>query len=164
MGGQLGSRTVVRGTTMTELDMKDFHAKKKADTERMLAVDDWRTSLVDAGRLRQFKICLHILILVIGLLHACKVCFQMYPEAISVFGWPVFVARMCGMMAACWTAVLYLTMARGFLTKLHKCTSKRGVIVAILDGHKELHILAGKTLFVAGIVHGIAHCIGTVPG
>merc|ERR1712224_983704 len=145
-------------------DMKDFRARKKAATDQMFALDDWKTLMVAANTLNKFKWGLSFVIFMIGLLYACKVCFYMYPEAINVFGWPMFVARMCGMMAACWTAVLYLTMARGFLTRLHKCTSRRSMIATIFDGHKELHMMAGKTLFVDGLVHGVAHCVGTVPG
>merc|ERR1719502_1498255 len=115
---------------MTELDMADFRAQKKErETERARALDNWKATVVDANTLKKTKWGLSLIIGVVGLFYACKVCFQMYPEAISVFGWPIFVARACGMMAACWTAVLYFTMARSFLTRLQRCTSKRGVMV-----------------------------------
>merc|ERR1719343_42675 len=84
----------------------------------------------------------------------------MYKDAVKIFGWPIFFARAGGMGAACWTAVLYLTMSRGFLARL----PPQAKIANIVDAHKELHIWAGKAMCITGLVHVIAHCIGTVPG
>merc|ERR1719379_1028288 len=83
--GLVGSRTVGRGTTMTELDMKDYRAQKQAETDRALAFDNWTASVVDANTLKKTKWGLSLLILVVGIFYASKVCFHMYPEAISVF-------------------------------------------------------------------------------
>jgi len=68
------------------------------------------------------------------------------------------------MMAACWTGILYWTMAREFLSGLYRCTRGRSVLVAPLDGHKDLHIMSGMALCATAVEHTVAHMIGTVPG
>lgn len=67
-------------------------------------------------------------------------------------------------MAACWTGILYWTMARGFLTGLYPLTYGKSDLVAPLDGHKDLHIMSGMALCATAIEHTVAHIIATVPG
>jgi len=154
---------MAKATTMTAKHVST-HLEDKRKNKHSLMQDgiEWKASF--QGDLTTWKILLHVLVFGIGLAYAFKVVLDMYPEAIDNFGWPVFFARMGGMMAACWTGIMYWTMARGFLSELYAFTRGTSVLVAPLDGHRDLHVMSGMALCATAVEHTVAHMIGTVPG
>eukprot|EP00927_Polykrikos_kofoidii_P053152 TRINITY_DN4737_c0_g1_i8.p1 TRINITY_DN4737_c0_g1~~TRINITY_DN4737_c0_g1_i8.p1 ORF type:complete len:816 (+),score=96.17 TRINITY_DN4737_c0_g1_i8:66-2513(+) len=108
-------------------------------------------------------ICFGVLCICIG--YAAEVCFHKYPGAIDMFGWPIFIARAGGMGAVLWTGLIYLSMARTFFRiSFLTCARPGSLLGDILDCHKELHMFFGKMVLFTGIIHTVAHCVGTVPG
>merc|ERR1719247_2539259 len=88
----------------------------------------------------------------------------MYVGVIDLFGWPVYFARMGGMGCACWTAILYATMSRTVLSWLSIRVPKTEGWLTFFDAHKDLHVLAGKSMAATAAEHIVAHTIGTIPG
>eukprot|EP00928_Gymnodinium_smaydae_P070765 TRINITY_DN54537_c0_g1_i1.p1 TRINITY_DN54537_c0_g1~~TRINITY_DN54537_c0_g1_i1.p1 ORF type:complete len:1018 (-),score=227.25 TRINITY_DN54537_c0_g1_i1:154-3051(-) len=160
-GSRLMNATVTMGAKDVEVHLQERRLARARQGQQNAEEEPL---LVDPTRLRLIKWALHIFVLAISNAYAIKVVAHMYKGALEVFGWPIYFARMGGMGCALWTAILYLTMARGFLTKLHDCCPRGQLLVTLLDGHKDLHILAGKAMFAMGIEHTVAHLIGTVPG
>merc|ERR1719440_1537953 len=68
------------------------------------------------------------------------------------------------MGAACWTAILYATMARSTLTWLATIVPATERWLTFFDAHKDLHVLAGFAMAGTAAEHVVAHCIGTIPG
>jgi len=158
-GSQESRASITQDTVKTYL--KDKEAKQRKMS--MLDVSDWRAMLVEIDTVRKMQVGLACVIFIISNAYAIKVVTQMYPDAINIFGWPIYFARMGGMGAACWTAVLYFTMSRGFLTVIYNGRWPN-CMVAPFDAHKDLHVFAGMAMVFTGSVHTVAHICGTVPG
>lgn len=158
-------------TALTERLRKDLtiswkdveHYKKQKRALQSTFTEGWKATLVDLSVIEKMKWALALLVLLISNAYALKVVLLMYPKAIEVFHWPLYVGRMCGMAAALCTMILYWSMARSFLSRMYGCHFGQWA-VAPLDGHKDIHMFAGIALTVVGVVHTAAHLLGTVPG
>mmetsp|Transcript_65294 Transcript_65294/g.156051 ORF Transcript_65294/g.156051 Transcript_65294/m.156051 type:complete len:900 (+) Transcript_65294:106-2805(+) len=118
------------------------------------------------GRRYGRKGLFHAMILVISAAYATDVVSNKYTDAIDMFSWPIYFARLGGLACVLLTAVLFLSMSRtlhAFLTRLLP-RQGRGFWFTFLDSYKEIHIMAGKALLFYSILHTFAHSIGTVPG
>jgi len=126
---------------------------------------DW-TGFVSTGYLRGISISLHSLVLVLCAIYAADLVTNKYPSAVMLFSWPVYFARLGGMACTIYSALLFLSMARGLLSLLSRCLPKHGrnLWFTFLDSHKDLHIECGKALVFYSVLHTVGHCIGTVPG
>merc|ERR1719456_241674 len=138
----MASRQLGKQNTMEDKDVKKYFAKLKGEQKNHFGVQEWRAHLANASMVKKFKWALTFLILVISNAYAIKVVAQMYPDVLKRFGWPVYFARMGGMGVACWTAILYATMARGALTWLSLKVPSTESWLTFFDAHKDLHILA----------------------
>eukprot|EP00930_Biecheleria_cincta_P078304 TRINITY_DN6572_c0_g1_i11.p1 TRINITY_DN6572_c0_g1~~TRINITY_DN6572_c0_g1_i11.p1 ORF type:complete len:938 (+),score=171.60 TRINITY_DN6572_c0_g1_i11:135-2948(+) len=154
----------VRGVLHTKLSEAEIKAYKTKLHDSHLHVGDWKAGLASADTVSGAKFTMCILVFIASNAYAIKVVTSMYKDIFKVFGWPIYIARAGGMGAALWTAILYLTMSRSLLTQISRCVRSGGIIMAYLDAHKDLHILAGKAMFVTAVLHVAAHLMGTVPG
>eukprot|EP00439_Symbiodinium_sp_Y106_P048246 s3994_g6.t1 len=127
---------------------------------------DWTGHVVNTSYLRMISFSLHLLVLLTCLGYASDLVTNKYPNAVTLFSWPIFFARLGGMACAIYSALLFLSMSRGLLSLLSRCLPKHGrnLWFTFLDSHKDLHIECGKALVFYSALHTVGHCIGTVPG
>jgi len=158
-------RSISVGPAMVEMFRKSQEEESKATCLLRRGQTRLLKAFSSASSVQWTWRALSLLVFIISNAYALEVVLHMYPDALKVFGWPIYFARMGGMASACWTAVMYWTMARGLLSRMYVCLgSKRGMLVAPLDAHKDIHILSGGALVACGVEHIIAHLMGTVPG
>lgn len=142
----------------TDILVREVKAKKN-----QAALQEDYLSFGNSYEIGCFKLATGLLVLAISTVYAFRVVLVTYPGVIDVFGWPVFVARLGGMGCAIWTAILYLTMAKTLIKGVLRYFRCCGALSPLLDAHKEMHTFAGKWMLITGIVHTLAHCVGTVP-
>jgi len=139
----------------------------RAGKSRMsVELPDWTGHVVNTSYLRMISFSLHLLVLLTCLGYASDLVTNKYPNAVTLFSWPIFFARLGGMACAIYSALLFLSMSRGLLSLLSRCLPKHGrnLWFTFLDSHKDLHIECGKALVFYSALHTVGHCIGTVPG
>lgn len=123
----------------------------------------WHQHL-EPGEAAMAKVIIVLVVTGISLYSAVTLCFKTYPESLEYFGIPFFFARGTGMMCALLTGIIYATMARTAGKAIFKCMNPGSIMATFFDAHKDLHVFCGKMLFVASVVHTIAHLIGTAKG
>mmetsp|Transcript_18909 Transcript_18909/g.43975 ORF Transcript_18909/g.43975 Transcript_18909/m.43975 type:complete len:955 (+) Transcript_18909:90-2954(+) len=137
-------------------------------TQQMLhmKVPDWKGHFASPDYVRFIRALFHGTILIISAAYALDVVSNKYTDAMDMFSWPIFFARLGGMACALWTAILFLSMSRTLHTFLARLLPKTGrnFWFTFLDSHKDIHIMAGKALMIYAGIHVLAHSIGTVPG
>ncbi|CAE7536273.1 noxC [Symbiodinium natans] len=133
---------------------------------KMLDLPDWTGHFINTSYLRMISYGLHLLVFLSCLGYASDLITNKYPNAVTLFSWPIFFARLGGMACAIYSALLFLSMSRGLLSLLSRCLPKHGrnLWFTFLDSHKDLHIECGKALVFYSALHTVGHCIGTVPG
>merc|ERR1740123_597172 len=104
-----------------------------------------------------------IIVLLLSNAYAIKCVLHMYKDAITLLGWPVYVARAAGMGAELFTGLLYLTMSRTLLTKVSRWVKRCSSLLACLDAHKEIHVLSAQAMLVMAVLHVGGHMFSTVP-
>jgi hypothetical protein len=159
--GNLAERELGVNPGLTNKDVQKMIKEKQKQ-----ATQEWTAHMIPKNSVKKMKIAVNSLVFVISFAYACKVVWQMYKDAgiIELLGWPVFFARMGGMACAIWTAILYASMSRSFVTTIGIALPNWPNFNAILDMHKELHVMAGWGMLATGFEHTVAHAIGTVPG
>jgi len=154
-GGENNQSKVLKSRQRAPTSMTMKGSMDKLASKRWLSVSE-------DGRI---KLVLSAIVFLLSNLYALEVCCIMYPGVVGLFGWPIYVARAGGCGALLWTALLFLSMSRTFLrVAMRQVPIRSRWAHQIADCHKELHIFCGQMLLATSLVHGLAHCIGTVPG
>jgi len=128
-------------------------------------VPDWRGHFVSPNYFRVANVSMHVLVFGLSAAYASDLVIDKYPDAVKLFSWPIWFARLGGMATSIWTALLFLSMSRALLSSLSRSLPRWASFCFIfLDSHKDFHIEAGKALCFYSSVHVTGHTIGTVPG
>ena len=129
------------------------------------AVPDWRGYFVSPNYFRYANVAIHFVVFGLSAAYASDLVIDKYPDAIKLFSWPIWFARLGGMATSIWTALLFITMSRAMLSSISRCLPKwASFCIVFLDSHKDFHIEAGKALCLYSSIHVTGHTIGTVPG
>lgn len=128
-------------------------------------VPDWRGHFVSPNYFRCWNIGIHFVVFGLSAAYASDLVIDKYPDAVKLFSWPIWFARLGGMATSIWSALLFLTTSRAMLSSTSRCLPKwASVLITFLDSHKDFHIEAGKALCLYSSIHVTGHTIGTVPG
>lgn len=134
-------------------------AKKSADSE------SWGNPFQQGSLVQRMRIFWFVFVFVVSNLWALRLLLPApygNQDPLRILGHWIYLARGCGMGTAVVTALLYISMARGFLTFLSNIVRTDGRICSMLDAHKELHIFFGRMLGWYAIAHCFGHCMSTV--
>eukprot|EP00929_Paragymnodinium_shiwhaense_P010119 TRINITY_DN11460_c0_g1_i1.p1 TRINITY_DN11460_c0_g1~~TRINITY_DN11460_c0_g1_i1.p1 ORF type:complete len:948 (-),score=119.86 TRINITY_DN11460_c0_g1_i1:638-3481(-) len=129
------------------------------ETSRVLTVP---SSTLDD--MRWFKWAMIAVVIACSISYGYWLVFIKAPGLMELFRWPVFVARSAGMGVGILTGIMYLSMARRFLRCCYGFVPVDSMLLSFLDGHRDIHVFTGKALLVTGVVHGVAHLVGSVEG
>merc|ERR1719230_1103103 len=101
-----------------------------------------------------------------GLCFSCYVVFYMTRRSLGLIGWWIFIARASAFAACMWTALLFMSMSRNFMTWLSKMhwVQNSPTMLGVMACHKELHIFAAVECLLDGCLHTIMHFCGTLRG
>jgi len=111
-----------------------------------------------------FKLLMTVFVFSVSLVSTLRTALETYPRIVEVFGWSWYVARIGGMATALWSGLLFLSMARTFLTWISQFEWLGMRVHAIIENHKEAHIFFGKAMTISGLLHAIAVCYGPAIG
>eukprot|EP00448_Togula_jolla_P040742 CAMPEP_0170645316 /NCGR_PEP_ID=MMETSP0224-20130122/43006_1 /TAXON_ID=285029 /ORGANISM="Togula jolla, Strain CCCM 725" /LENGTH=374 /DNA_ID=CAMNT_0010976507 /DNA_START=27 /DNA_END=1147 /DNA_ORIENTATION=+ len=155
--GEVPQRALVNAVSMNEAEVRAELKNRKWQGFQRAFHDGYVHFSTD--EVFAAKVILTALVFVISTAYALRVVLYSYPTIITVFTWPIFVARAGGMACAILTGVLFLRTASKEIYNLLPF----GKLGALFTGHKDLHIFAGIMMLFFGVVHTIAHLIGTAP-
>mmetsp|Transcript_65559 Transcript_65559/g.142962 ORF Transcript_65559/g.142962 Transcript_65559/m.142962 type:complete len:861 (-) Transcript_65559:216-2798(-) len=159
--GELDQRQIVSQVSMSDAELRRELRNAKWSGFQQAILDGYVSFATN--EIFAAKVFLCVFVFICSNAYALKVVLHSYPGIIDYFDWPIYVARAGGMATAILTGFLFLSMARSASKEVY-ALFPFGLVSAIFTAHRDLHIFAGEMMLWLGIMHAVAHLIGTAPG